>query len=84
MPFKIFNLTNAQVYRIHNSIRLKLVTRLRVGLSQPNEHRFNHNFQSCISPLFSCSLEIESTTFFTALLSFLKYSFNSVKQYKFG
>ena len=43
---------------------LKLLTRLRLGLSHLNEHRFNHNFQSCINPLFSCSLAIESTTHF--------------------
>ena len=43
---------------------LKLLTRLRLGLSHLNEHRFNHNFQSCINPLCSCSLAIESTTHF--------------------
>ena len=36
--------------------------RLRLGLSHLNEHRFNHNFDSCINPLRTCSLEIESTT----------------------
>ena len=51
------------VYRIHNPIGLKVLTRLRVGLSHLNEHRFNHNFQSCINPL-CYSLEIESTTHF--------------------
>ena len=29
-----------------------------------NEHRFNHNFQNCISPLCSCSFETESTSHF--------------------
>ena len=43
---------------------LKLLTRLRLGLSHLNEHRFNHSFQSCINPLCSCSLAIESTTHF--------------------
>ena len=43
---------------------LKLLTRLRLGLSHLNELRFNHNFQSCINPLCSCSLAIESTTHF--------------------
>ena len=42
---------------------LKLLTRLRLGLSHLDENRFNHNFQSCINPLCSyCSLSIESTT----------------------
>ena len=43
---------------------LKLLTRLRLGLSHLNKHRFNHNFQSCINPLCICSLAIESTTHF--------------------
>ena len=43
---------------------LKLLTRLRLGLSHLNEHRFNHNFKSCINTVCSCSLAIESTTHF--------------------
>ena len=42
----------------------KLLTRLILGLSHLNEHRFDHNFQSRINPLCSCSLAIESTTHF--------------------
>ena len=37
---------------------------LRLGLSHLNEHRFNHNFENCINPLCTCTLEIESTTHF--------------------
>ena len=29
-----------------------------------NEHRFNYNFQNCINPLCTCSLEVESTAHF--------------------
>ena len=43
---------------------LKLLTRLRLGLRHLNEQRFNHNSQSCINPLCSCSLAVESTTYF--------------------
>ena len=43
---------------------LKLFTRLRVGLRHLNENRFNHNFESCLNPLCTCSLEVESTTHF--------------------
>ena len=52
----------APVYNIHNALGLKLCTRLRLGLSHVNEHRFNHNFESCLNPLCTCSLEVESTT----------------------
>ena len=44
---------------------LKLFTRLRVGLRHLNENRFNHNFESCLNPLCTCSLEVESTTHFS-------------------
>ena len=61
---KIGRPNQCSIYRIHNPVGLKLLTRLRLGLSHLNEHRFNHNFQSCINPLCSCSLAIESTTHF--------------------
>ena len=32
------------------------LTRLRLGFSHLNEHRFRHNFENCIKPLCSCSL----------------------------
>ena len=49
---------------INNPVGLKLLTHLRLGLSHLNEHIFNHNFQNCINPSCSCSLEIESTSHF--------------------
>ena len=54
----------APVYSIHNPLGLKLLTRLRIGLSHLNQHRFNHNFESCLNPLCTCSLEVESITHF--------------------
>ena len=54
----------APVYNIHDPLGLKLLTRLRLGLSHLIEHRFNHNFESCLNPLCTCSLEVESTTHF--------------------
>ena len=52
------------VYNICYPNGLKLLTRLRLGLSHLNEHRFNHNFEDCINPLCTCSLEVESTFHF--------------------
>ena len=40
---------------------LTFLTRLRLGLSDLNEHRFRHNFQNCLNLLCSRSLEIEDT-----------------------
>ena len=51
------------VFNIHNPI-VKLLTRLRLGLSHLNEHRFNHKFQNCTNPKCICSYENELTTYF--------------------
>ena len=51
-------------FNIHNHLGLKLLTRLTLELSHLNEHRFNHNFEDCINPLCSCSLEVDSTVQF--------------------
>ena len=52
------------VYDLHNPLGLRLLTRLRLGLSHLNEHKFNHNFKNCVNPLCTCSLEIESASHF--------------------
>jgi len=49
------------VFNIHNPAGLKFLTRLRLGLSHLNDHKFKHNFRDCINPLCSCSLEPETT-----------------------
>ena len=46
----------------HKGIRL--ITRLRVGMSHLREHKFKHNFQDCLNPICSCGLDIESTSHF--------------------
>ena len=53
-------------YRIHNPVGIRLLTRLRIGLSEPylNEHKFRHNFADCVNPLWSCSIEPETTLHF--------------------
>ena len=61
---KIARPNQCSIYRIHNSVKLKLLTKLRLCLSDLNKHRFNHSFLSCINPLCSCSLAIELITHF--------------------
>ena len=73
------------IYSINNSVGLKLHTRLKLGLSHLNEHRFNHNFQICINPLRTCSpWNWINYSFFTALPSLYKHPFNSLKQYSWN
>ena len=52
----------SKIYNFFDPEGLKFLTRLRVGVSHLNAHRFRHNFQDCLNPLCSCSLEIEDTT----------------------
>ena len=52
----------SNIYRIFDPKGLKFLTRLRLGLSHLNEHKCRHNFQDCLNPLCSCSLEIEDTS----------------------
>ena len=52
------------VFEINNPYGLKLLTRLRLGLSHLRYHKFRHNFQDCINPIRVCGLEIETTIHF--------------------
>ena len=52
------------VFSVGGIYGIKLLTRLRVGLSHLRDHKFSHNFQDTINPLCFCSLEIESTSRF--------------------
>ena len=54
--------SQSNVYNIFDPSGLKLFTRLRLGFSHLNEHKFRHNFQDCLNPLCLCSLEIENTS----------------------
>ena len=41
---------------------VQLITRLRL-----NEHEFNHISERCVHPLWPCSLEVDSSSHFSAL-----------------
>ena len=49
----------SNVYNIYDPILLRFLTHLRLDLSHLNGHRFRQNFQDCMNPPCSCSLEIE-------------------------
>ena len=73
----------SNIYNTFDPTGLKLLTRLRLGLSHLNEHKFCHNFQDCLNNLCSFSLEIEDTTHYLLLCQhFSNHSYdlmNSVK-----
>ena len=47
-----------ETYGIHNPTVLKLLTRMRLGLSHYNYNKFYQNFRDCINPLCPCSLSV--------------------------
>ena len=47
------------VFNIYDPKGLILLTRLSLGFSHLNKHRFRHNFENCINPSCSCTLVTE-------------------------
>ena len=60
------------VFRYHNPKGIKLLTRLRLGLSHLREHKFKHGFLDSLHPICSCAQNTETSTHF--LLHFSNYS----------
>ena len=52
------------IFDIHNPLGIKLLTRLRLGLSPLHEHKFRHCFQDTLNPLCECAKDVESTMHF--------------------
>ena len=60
---KSLNLLN-QVLMVRLMCGIKLLTRLRVGLSHLRDRKFRHNFQDSLDPFHNCGLHIEITIHF--------------------
>ena len=52
------------VFNCHNPKGIKLLTRLRLGLSHLREHKFKHGFLDSLNPICSCGQNIEASTHF--------------------
>ena len=52
------------VFRCHNLKGIKLLSRLRLGLSHLREHKFKHGFLDSLNPICSCGQNIETSTHF--------------------
>ena len=50
------------IFDICDSEDIKLLTRLRLGLSHLNKHKFSHGFLDTINPMCNCNTEEESTS----------------------
>ena len=51
-----------KVFGLHNPYGVKLLSRLRMGLSHLKEHKFKHGFSDSVLPLCSCGLLESETT----------------------
>ena len=52
-PYRTFN--------CHNPIEIKLIARLRLGLSHLQCSKLKHNFLDCLNPICCCDKDIETT-----------------------
>ena len=48
------------IFDIYNAYDIKLLTKLRLGLSQLNEHKFKHGFNDTRNPICICGGDIQS------------------------
>ena len=53
--------TPKRTFNCHNPIGIKLITRLRLGLSHLRDHKFKHDFLDCLNPICCCGKYIETT-----------------------
>ena len=55
---KFIHLSGNSVFNCHNPRGVKLLTRLRLGLSHLQEHKFKHGFQDSLNPICSCGNDV--------------------------
>ena len=51
-------------FNVHDPHGIKLLTRLRPGMSHLREHKFRYNFQDSLDPFCNCSRHVETTIHF--------------------
>ena len=56
----ITEIKETSLFSVHNPLGLKLLTRLRLQLSNLKERKFRHGFGDTIIPMCVCHAEIES------------------------
>ena len=51
-----------KIFQCHNPKGIKLVSRLKLGLSHLREYKFKRSLQDTLNPLCSCEVDIETTS----------------------
>ena len=70
------------IFDIYNPYGIKLLTRLRLGLSQLRGHKFKHGFNDTINPIYICGGDVETDKSFLFPLPWIIWSnANSLLQY---
>ena len=69
---KFIKPSSNSLFNCHSLKGIKLITRLRLDLSHLRKHKFRHNFQGTLNPIWSCGDDIETTIHY--LLHFSNYS----------
>ena len=62
---KFIRHTPSSFFTCYHHKDIRLMEWLCLELSHLRKHKFNHNVQNCIKPLFSSSMDIESTSLFS-------------------
>ena len=62
--FKIYTSFWKQCFQMLSSKGIKLLTKLRLGLSPLREHKFKHDFLDSLNSICSCGQNIETSTHF--------------------
>ena len=66
-PLSIIRLLAKSIFGIHDPIGSSYLTQVRVSLSKLNFHKFEHNFEDIINPMFPRNDGIEDTEHFLLL-----------------
>ena len=61
---KFIRPSSNSIFNRHNPRGVKLLTRLRLGLSHLRDNKFKHSFQDSLNPVYNCSTDVETTTHF--------------------
>ena len=61
---KFIHPSGSSVFNCHNPRGVKLLNRLRLGLSQLREDKFKHGFQDSLNPFCSCGNDIKTLAHF--------------------
>ena len=77
---KFIRPSGSSVFNFHNLRGVKLLTRLKLGLSHLRKHKFKHRFQDALNPVRSCGNDIDS--FPSSLSSLFQWKINFPKYYK--